>query len=118
MAHALRVAVLHAVHKLAEIEAGLILGEAACRHDLVEELTARHELEHDEDLGARRKHLVVTVVVVTVVLVVVVVVSVVVVAAAAAVVVMVAAVVVVVVAAVVVVVMVMGFCKGRVESRA
>jgi len=50
MAHALGVAVLDALHQLAEVEAGCGLVEAPVRDDLVKQLAARDELEHDEDL--------------------------------------------------------------------
>ena len=57
VAHALLVAVLDAGYQLPEVLARGGLVEAPHVNNLVEELTARDELEHDEDFGPRREHL-------------------------------------------------------------
>ena len=58
MADPLPVAVLDAGDELSEVGPRSLLVEAARRHDLVKELPAGDELEHDEDLGAAGEHLV------------------------------------------------------------
>ena len=50
LARTLAVAVLHALDELPEVEPRLGLVELALRHDLVEQLAARDELQHNEDL--------------------------------------------------------------------
>jgi hypothetical protein len=50
-------AVLDAGDELAEVVARGVLVETARGHNLVEELAASDELEHDEDLGAAGEHL-------------------------------------------------------------
>mmetsp|Transcript_17532 Transcript_17532/g.44529 ORF Transcript_17532/g.44529 Transcript_17532/m.44529 type:complete len:331 (-) Transcript_17532:174-1166(-) len=55
--YALRVAVGQRVHELVQHLPSLPLVHAPLRHDLVEELPARHQLHHHVDLLRRRHHL-------------------------------------------------------------
>ena len=57
VADALLVAVGDARDELAEVLSRHLLVEAAGGDDLVEELAAGDQLEHDEDLGPAREHL-------------------------------------------------------------